>query len=103
MVLFIVVYGLDWVATVGGTVALCRRLFGDQGTIVFGWVFAAHQLGAAAAALGAGVVRETFGSYTYAWFGGAALCAVAAMLSIGLAGPRADSDDAPVPQPTMTA
>ena len=103
MVLFIVVYGLDWVATVPPTVALCRRLFGDQGTIVFGWVFAAHQLGAAAAALGAGVVRETFGSYTYAWFAGAALCAVAAMLSIGLAGPRADSDDAPVPQPTMTA
>lgn len=103
MVLFIVVYGLDWVATVPPTVALCRRLFGDQGTIVFGWVFAAHQLGAAAAALGAGVVRETFGSYTHAWFAGAALCAVAAMLSIGLAGPRADSDDAPVPQPTMTA
>ncbi|GAA1944727.1 hypothetical protein GCM10009689_27450 [Brevibacterium antiquum] len=47
MVLFIVIYGLDWVATVPPTSALCREVFGDRGTIVFGWVFAAHQLGAA--------------------------------------------------------
>ncbi len=84
MVLFIVIYGLDWVATVPPTVVLCRRIFGDRGTIVFGWVFAAHQIGAAAAALGAGIIRETFGSYTFAWFGGAALCVLAAVLSIGL-------------------
>lgn len=84
MVLFIVVYGLDWVATVPPTVVLCRRIFGEQGTIVFGWVFASHQLGAAAAALTAGVIRDSFGTYTYAWFGGAALCAVAAVLSISL-------------------
>ncbi len=84
MVLFIVVYGLDWVATVPPTAALCRRIFGSEGTIVFGWVFASHQLGAAGAALAAGVVRDTFGSYTYAWFGGAALCLIAALLSIAL-------------------
>lgn len=84
MVVFIVVYGLDWVATVPPTVVLCRRLFGDQGTIVFGWVFASHQLGAAAAALTAGTIRDSFGTYSYAWFGGAALCALAAVLSIGL-------------------
>jgi predicted MFS family arabinose efflux permease len=84
MVLFIVVYGLDWVATVPPTVVLCRRLFGDQGTIVFGWVFASHQLGAAGAALAAGFIRDSFGTYTYAWFGGAALCALAAVLSISL-------------------
>lgn len=82
MVLFIVVYGLDWVATVPPTAALCRELFGEQGTIVFGWVFAAHQLGAAAAALGAGIIRDVFGEYTYAWWGGAALCIIAAALSI---------------------
>ncbi|WP_278260330.1 hypothetical protein [Nocardioides convexus] len=58
MVLFIVIYGLDWVATVPPTVALCREAFGERGTIVFGWVFAAHQIGAAVAALGAGVVRD---------------------------------------------
>jgi len=49
---------------------------------VFGWVFASHQLGAAGAALAAGFIRDSFGTYTYAWFGGAALCAFAAMLSI---------------------
>lgn len=82
MILFIVVYGLDWVATVPPTAALCREIFGDQGTIVFGWVFAAHQIGAAAAVLGAGVIRDTFGEYTYAWWGGAALCAIAAVMSV---------------------
>jgi len=94
MVVFIVVYGLDWVATVPPTVVLCRRLFGEQGTIVFGWVFASHQLGAAAAALTAGIIRDSFGTYTYAWFGGAALCALAAALSIGL---RRHHDVPPAP------
>ncbi|WGX97219.1 MFS transporter [Nocardioides sp. L-11A] len=90
MVLFIVIYGLDWVATVPPTVALCREAFGERGTIVFGWVFASHQLGAAVAAFGAGVIRDTLGAYTWAWWGGAALCAVAAVLSLMPArpGPR---------------
>jgi predicted MFS family arabinose efflux permease len=82
MVLFVVVYGLDWVATVPPTAALCRELFGDRGTIVFGWVFASHQVGAAIAALGAGVIRDTFGTYNYAFWAGAALCGIAASVSI---------------------
>ena len=81
-VLFIVIYGLDWVATVPPTAALCREIFGDRGTIVFGWVFASHQIGAAVAALGAGVIRDGFGTYTYAWWAGAGLCAIAAVLSV---------------------
>lgn len=84
MVIFVVIYGLDWVATVPPTAALCREHFGDRGTIVFGWVFAAHQLGAAAAAFGAGAIRDVFGEYTYAWWGGAALCVIAAVLSIAV-------------------
>lgn len=96
IVVFIVVYGLDWVATVPPTVTLCRRIFGEQGTVVFGWVFASHQLGAAGAALAAGVVRAEYGTYTYAWFGGAALCAVAAVLSVSL---RRPPTDVPGPQP----
>lgn len=92
MVLFIVIYGLDWVATVPPTVALCREAFGERGTIVFGWVFAAHQVGAAVAALGAGVVRDTFGTYTYAWWAGAALCAIAAVLSV-LSGSRTSGEE----------
>lgn len=97
MILFIVVYGLDWVATVPPTAALCREIFGDQGTIVFGWVFAAHQIGAAAAALGAGVIRDTFGEYTYAWWGGAALCAIAAVMSVIV---RRTGDKVPTVVPT---
>jgi predicted MFS family arabinose efflux permease len=82
IVLFVVIYGLDWVATVPPTAVLCRRIFGDRGTIVFGWVFASHQIGAAIAAFSAGVIRDTFGTYTYAFWGGAALCAIAAVLSM---------------------
>lgn len=84
MILFIVVYGLDWVATVPPTVALCREIFGSDGPIVFGWVFASHQVGAAIAAVSAGFIRDSTGEYTLAWFGAAALCVVAAVLSIGI-------------------
>ncbi|MEJ2867244.1 MFS transporter [Actinomycetospora sp. OC33-EN08] len=81
---FIVFYGLDWVATVPPTVALCRERFGARGPIVFGWVFASHQIGSALAAFGAGVVRDTTGSYDGAWWGAGALCAVAAVLSLAI-------------------
>jgi MFS family permease len=84
MLVFIVIYGLDWVATVPPTVALCREVFGANGTIVFGWVFASHQVGAAIAASAAGIIRDTTGQYTYAWFGAAALCVVAAVVSFGI-------------------
>ncbi|GGM00029.1 MFS transporter [Nakamurella endophytica] len=81
MIAFVVVYGLDWVATVPPTVALCRQAFGDSGTIVFGWVFASHQLGAAIASSVAGLIRDQSGSYTVAWFGAAGMCLVAALVS----------------------
>jgi MFS family permease len=81
MVAFIVVYGLDWVATVPPTAALCREAFGEAGTIVFGWVFAAHQIGAAIASVTAGAIRDATGEYTGAWFSAAALCTVAAVIS----------------------
>jgi predicted MFS family arabinose efflux permease len=84
IVAFVVIYGLDWVATVPPTVALCRNVFGESGTVVFGWVFASHQVGAALASVAAGVVRDTTGTYTLAWFSAAALCAVAAALSVGI-------------------
>lgn len=84
MIVFIVIYGLDWVATVPPTVALCREAFGDKGPLVFGWVFAAHQIGAAIAAISAGVVRDVTGEYTAAWFAAAGLCIVAAIISIAI-------------------
>ena len=84
MLLFVLFYGLDWVATVPPTVALCRERFGPDGGIVFGWVFASHQVGAALAASAAGLVRTTTGSYDIAWLGAGALCLVAAALSLSV-------------------
>jgi MFS family permease len=84
MIAFIVFYGLDWVATVPPTLALCRQHFGDRAPIVFGWVFASHQLGSAVAAFGGGVIRDATGSYDLAWFGAGALCMVAAVASISI-------------------
>lgn len=81
MIIFVVVYGLDWVATVPPTAAICRSVFGADGSVVFGWVFAAHQLGAAVAALMAGFIRDATGHYNYAWMGAAAMCTVAAVIS----------------------
>jgi MFS family permease len=81
---FVIFYGLDWVATVPPTLALTRAAFGASAPVVFGWVFASHQLGAACAALAAGVARDTLGSYDAAWYGGAVLCVIGAALSLSI-------------------
>ena len=88
MLIFIVFYGLDWVATIPPTVTLCREYFGADGTIVFGWVFAAHQVGAAIAAITAGILRTSLGSYDWAWFGAGAFCLAAAGMSLALVSGR---------------
>ena len=78
--LFIVFYGLDWVATVPPTIALCRRHFGvARSGVVFGWVFAAHMVGAGVAASFAGWIREWRGDYFGAWLTAGALCLLAAV------------------------
>lgn len=78
--LFVVFYGLDWVATVPPTVALCRTHFGlARSGVVFGWVFAAHMVGAGVAATYAGWVREATGDYQGAWLTAGGLCLVAAL------------------------
>ena len=74
---FIVFYGLDWVATVPPTVALCRQHFGiERSGVVFGWVFAAHMVGAGVAASFAGWVRQVNGDYFSAWMTAGGLCLV---------------------------
>jgi len=95
IIVFIVIYGLDWVATVPPTIALCREVFGDRGPLVFGWVFAAHQIGAGIASFLAGMVRDHTGQYTFAWFAAAGLCAVAALVSATIR-----RHPAPTPTPT---
>jgi sugar phosphate permease len=85
LVAFIVFYGLDWVATVPPTVALCREVFGRERVgVVFAWVFACHQFGAAFAAWGAGATRTWFGSYEPAFLLAGALGVLAAMLSVSV-------------------
>jgi predicted MFS family arabinose efflux permease len=86
MLVFVIFYGLDWVATVPPTVALCREIFGASGPVVFGWVFASHQLGAAMAAAAAGMVRDKLGDYSLAWYVAGALSVIAALLSLRIRG-----------------
>ncbi|MER5731151.1 MFS transporter [Streptomyces sp. NPDC002138] len=82
MVFFIVFYGLDWVATVPPTIALCREQYGEDSAIVFGWVLASHQVGAALVAFLGGLARDVFGSYDLVWYASGALCAVAALMAM---------------------
>ena len=74
---FIIFYGLDWVATVPPTVLLCRQvLTPEKGAIIYGWVFAAHQIGGAIAAFGAAVLRIKFGDYAAAFYVTGIMCVV---------------------------
>lgn len=78
--IFAIFYGLDWIATVPPTVRLAGTTFGrEKAPLVFGWVFTAHQLGAAVAATGAGIVRDGTGSYLPAFFASGFMCIVAAV------------------------
>jgi sugar phosphate permease len=83
--LFALFYGLDWIATVPPTVKLTAQVFGrERAGLVFGWVFAGHQIGAAVAAFGAGLTRSLYESYLPAFYvaGGACLIAAALVLVI---------------------
>ncbi|WDN53337.1 MFS transporter [Streptomyces clavuligerus] len=98
MVFFIVFYGLDWVATVPPTIALCREHYGEDSAIVFGWVLASHQVGAAIVAFAGGVARDAFGSYDVVWYASGALCATAALMALVITRPTApDAPDTPGP------
>ncbi len=78
---FALFYGLDWIATVPPTVKLTGEVFGrEKASIVFGWVVASHQVGAAFAAYAAGALRTVTGSYTAAFFSAGALCVIAALI-----------------------
>ena len=83
-----VLFGLDWVATVPPTAIMCTRAFGpEKGAVVFGWVFAAHMIGAAAAALLSGAIRDITGDYLIAWLLAGVLAIAASVAALAL--PRA--------------
>jgi MFS family permease len=99
LVLFAVFYGLDWVATVPPTVALTADNFGvERAGVVFAWVFAAHQIGAAFAAWAAGATRGWLDTYTFAFVSAGVLCLLASGLSLTI-DRRVRSPAAPVAEP----
>jgi MFS family permease len=88
--IFAVFYGLDWVATVPPTVKLAAENFGrDKAALVFGWVFAGHQLGAATAAFGAGYFKSDFDTYMPALQIAGLMCLMAAVSLLLLKRPGA--------------
>ena len=98
--LFAVFYGLDWIATVPPTVKLTADRFGrERAGMVFGWIFTGHQIGAASAALAAGIVRTEFLTYLPAFFAAGALCVIAAMLILSVPKPSAGRITATMPVP----
>jgi predicted MFS family arabinose efflux permease len=98
MIAFVVVYGLDWVATVPPTSSLATTHFAPQAGVVFAWIFTAHQLGAAAAAWGAGLVRTATGEYTAAFLA-AGILGLLAAAAVPLIRRSRSRFDAPLPVP----
>jgi predicted MFS family arabinose efflux permease len=85
---FIIFYGLDWVATVPPTVLLCRQVLGpEKGAVIYGWVFAAHQIGGAIAAFGAAVLRVKLGDYAAAFYITGILCVITSYFVLQISTP----------------
>ena len=87
--LFAVFFGLDYIATVPPTVKIAVQALGrERAPIVFGWIFAGHQLGAAVMAAAGGISRDVFSTYLPAFFVAGAICVIAAASMLILIGPR---------------
>ena len=83
--LFAVFYGLDWIATVPPTLALANKAFGiKKAPILFGWISASHQIGAASAAFFAGAMRTSTGSYLESFVIAAFVAVIAAFLALAI-------------------
>ena len=94
--LFAMFYGLDWIATVPPTVRLTAQRFGaERANLVFGWIFAGHQIGAGFAAFAAGLSRTLLASYLPAFFAAGALCIIAALVALGISRPKPAAAAAP--------
>ena len=85
MLVVMMLFGLDWVATVPPTAVLSTRIFGEKaGVVVFAWAFAFHMIGAAVAALLSGVIRDISGDYLIAWLIAGCLALMAAIAPLAL-------------------
>jgi predicted MFS family arabinose efflux permease len=96
--IFSIFYGLDWIATVPPTLRLTNSAFGDaQGPVVFAWVVAGHQVGAATAAMTAGALRSAQGNYIQAFTTAGCIGLLAALIALAIR--RTDPHDAPALDP----
>ncbi|MGJ7921239.1 MFS transporter [Neobacillus sp. LXY-4] len=85
LIVFAVFYGLDWIATVPPTIRLATEFFGkERGAIIYGWVFAAHQVGSGVAAFLGGYFYEVFNSYTFTFISAGALCILATLFVLSV-------------------
>lgn len=85
LVIFTIFYGLDWIATVPPTIGIARQVFGiQQSAIIYGWIYASHQAGAAVAAYGGGLIYNYFNTYTFAFFSAGVFCVLASLFVIGI-------------------
>jgi predicted MFS family arabinose efflux permease len=101
--LFAAFYGLDWFATLPPTIRLTTDKFGAAiGPLVFGWMFVGHQVGAAAAAFGAGVTRTLEGTYAPAFALSGLLCVIAGLASLAIGGNREKDDAATTAHPVSS-
>lgn len=83
LAIFSIFYGLDWIATVPPTISIARQTFGmNKSGVIYGWIFASHQAGAALAAYGGGLIYKFFNSYTWAFFLAGVFCALASLFVI---------------------
>lgn len=83
LVVFAIVYGLDWFATVPPSMAITADTFGRQNVgKVYGWIFMSHQIGAAIMASAAGAVRDYLGEYNAAFLAGGFIAMIAAGLAL---------------------
>jgi MFS family permease len=85
LAVFAILFGLDYIATVPPTVALTADTFGRRNVgVVYGWIFCAHQIGAASASWFGGAIRDTYGSYNTAFIVGGGVAIAGGILALGI-------------------
>ncbi|MGM7703543.1 MFS transporter [Pseudalkalibacillus sp. Hm43] len=96
LTIFSIFYGLDWIATVPPTISISRQIFGvKKSGIVYGWIFASHQAGAAVAAFTGGVIYKIFDSYTWAFLLAGVFCGLASLFVLVIKKQNSKADVAP--------
>jgi MFS family permease len=100
LLIFAVIYGLDWFATVPPTMAITADTFGKQNIgKIYGWIFMSHQIGAAIMASTAGVLRTWMGDYQFAFLSGGVIAMIAAGLALQIKPKQREATAPSAPEP----